>query len=72
MLEQWLLQYKDLYNTDSANWADFKKVHLLLRKLGIKFINYILPTAKKKQQPDIHWSSIIVDWIIQPQNISLP
>ena len=26
-------RYKDLNNTDCANWADFKKVHLLLRKL---------------------------------------
>ena len=38
------LRYKDSYNTDSANWVDFKNVHLLLSKLGMveytKFGNY--------------------------------
>ena len=39
-------RYEDLYNTDCANWDDFKKV-CLLSKLGTveytTFGNYILP-----------------------------
>ena len=39
--------YKDLYNTDCANWDDFMKVCLRFSKLGMaeytKFGNYILP-----------------------------
>ena len=37
-------RYEDLYNTNCANWANSKKVHLLLRKLKTvehtKFVNY--------------------------------
>lgn len=40
-------RYEDLYKIDCENWADFKKVRLLLRKLGTtehtKFVDYILP-----------------------------
>ena len=39
-------RHEDLYNTDCTNWANFKKVRLLLRKLGAvehtRFVNYIL------------------------------
>ena len=42
-----LVRTLDLYHTDYANWANFNKVRLLLRKLGTvehnKFVNYILP-----------------------------
>lgn len=40
-------RYGEPYNTECANWADFKKVRLLIRKLGTaeytKFVMYILP-----------------------------
>ena len=40
-------RFEDLYAADCMNWADSKKVNILLRKLGTtehtKFDNYILP-----------------------------
>lgn len=50
MFVSYFKHYEDLYNT--VNWADHKKVHLLLRNLDTaeytKFINYILPKKTSK------------------------
>ena len=45
--ESYFRRYEDIYNVDCSNWADQKKVRLLLRKLANfehqKFVDYILP-----------------------------
>ena len=58
---------KDLHN-------DFKKVHLLLRKLGTvehaKFVNYILP--KKPNDLTFIEAVQLLTELFRPKNVSLP
>ena len=46
-------RYEDVFNVDSKEWSNEKKVRLLLRKLGTtehsRFVDFILKNKNKKQ-----------------------